>query len=64
MGIDAKAGPWMTFGRYDVVGVFEAADDETFAKYTLSIGFTGNIVSETMRAFTGSEFEQIVKSLP
>lgn len=54
----------MTFGRYDVVGVFEAADDETFAKYTLSIGFTGNIVSETMRAFTGSEFEQIVKSLP
>lgn len=63
MGINLK-GFYLTMGRYDLVTVFEAPDDETAAKVLLTIGMQGNVSSETLRAFDEDEFRQIVAALP
>jgi uncharacterized protein with GYD domain len=49
-GIVMKELCW-TLGRYDVVAVFEAADDESAAALALSASSLGNTRCETLRAF-------------
>ena len=49
-----------TQGRYDVVGIVEAPDDETAAAITLRLGGQGNLRSETLRAFTAEEMRGIL----
>ena len=40
-----------TLAGYDVVAVFEAADDESAEALALSVSSLGNIRCETLRAF-------------
>ena len=47
-------------GRYDAVVIAEAANDEVIAKLVLAIGSTGNIRSETLRAFKEEEYCKII----
>lgn len=54
----------MTMGRYDMVVVAEAPDDETIARLALAIGAGGAVRTETLRAFTEAEYRKIVTSLP
>jgi uncharacterized protein with GYD domain len=54
---------YMTMGRYDLVCVIEAPDDETAARALLSLGAQGNIQSETLKAFTEDEYRKITGSL-
>ncbi|HAF14407.1 MAG TPA: GYD family protein [Blastocatellia bacterium] len=54
---------YMTMGRYDLVCVVEAPDDETAARALLSLGSKGSIQSETLKAFTEDEYRKIVASL-
>jgi uncharacterized protein with GYD domain len=58
-GITLKDIYW-TVGAYDVVCVFDAPDDETFAAALLTLGAAGNVRTTTMRAFSRAEFEQVV----
>jgi len=58
-GIALKEIYW-TVGAYDVVCVFEAPDDETFAAALLQLGAAGNVRTTTMRAFSKGEFDAIV----
>jgi uncharacterized protein with GYD domain len=51
-------------GRYDIVAISEAPDDETAAKVALAIGSAGNVTTETLRAFTEDEYRAIVAALP
>jgi uncharacterized protein with GYD domain len=51
-------------GRYDTMFILEAPDDETAVKIAAAIGKRGNVRSETLRAFTETEFRQIVSALP
>ena len=55
---------YLTLGRYDLVTIVEAPDDETMAKIALVTGSQGFVSTETMRAFTEAEQERLVKSLP
>jgi uncharacterized protein with GYD domain len=55
---------YLVMGRYDAVAVVEAPDDETVAKLAMSIGASGNVRTETLRAFTENEFRSIVSALP
>jgi len=55
---------WWTQGAYDVVGVFEMPDDETYSAFALSIAMGGNIRSESMRAFKAEEMQRIIQKLP
>ncbi|HLL47267.1 MAG TPA: GYD domain-containing protein [Longimicrobiaceae bacterium] len=54
----------VTMGQYDFVGVLEAPDDDTAAKFALALGAGGNIRTETLRAFSLDEFRQLMAALP
>jgi uncharacterized protein with GYD domain len=55
---------YLTMGRYDVVAVGEASDDETVAKLALTLGSAGAIRTETLRAFDEDEYRSIIPALP
>lgn len=63
VGADIKQ-IYLVMGRYDVVVISEAPDDESAAKLALATGIQGNVQSETLRAFTEPEFKKIVAALP
>ena len=53
----------MTLGRYDVVEIFEAPDDESAVEILLKLQRYGAEHTETLRAFTRDEAEQIIRRL-
>ena len=50
-------------GRYDLVCVIEAPDDETYARGMLTLGSQGNVSTETLKAFSEDQYRKIVASL-
>jgi uncharacterized protein with GYD domain len=54
---------YLAMGKYDIVIVSEAPDDETAARVSLSLGALGNVRTETLRAFGEAEFRKIIGSL-
>ena len=54
---------YMTMGRYDLVCVIEAPDDETYAKAILGLAGQGNVSTETLKAFTEDQYRKITSSL-
>jgi len=50
-------------GRYDVVMILDAPDDEAVAKFALQTGMRGNLSTETMRAFGEAESEALLGAL-
>ncbi len=54
---------FVTLGRYDVVEIFEAPDDETATQILVGITKDGNVTTETLRAFTRDEAENIIRGL-
>ena len=56
-------GVWVTLGRYDVVEVFEAPDDDTALEIVTKLSHHGAEQTETLRAFTRDEAEEIIKKL-
>lgn len=53
-----------TMGRYDVVVVLEAPDDEAVSRLMLGLSALGNMRSETLRAYSAQEMAQILKGIP
>jgi len=62
MGVKLK-DTYLTMGRYDLVCVVEAPDDETFARAMLTLGSQGNVQSETLKAFPEDQYRKIIGSL-
>lgn len=54
---------FLVMGKYDMVVVGEAPDDESVAKLALTLGSGGNLRTETLRAFTEDEYRQIIADL-
>ena len=52
---------YVTLGRYDVVELFEAPDDEVAYRILVELAKHGQVTTETLRAFTREEAERIVK---
>ena len=52
---------YVTLGRYDVVELFEAPDDEVAYQILVELAKHGQVTTETLRAFTREEAERIVK---
>jgi uncharacterized protein with GYD domain len=52
-----------TQGQYDLVVVIEAPDEQAMMAGLLNIAGAGNAHSETMRAFTVAEMEQIIQKM-
>ena len=49
-----------TIGRYDVIAVFEAPDDESATALAFSASSLGNVRSEILRAFSFEEMSGIL----
>jgi uncharacterized protein with GYD domain len=62
-GVKAREILW-TMGRYDLVLVIDAPNDETMCRMTLALGMMGNAKTETLKAFSAQEMDQILKGLP
>ena len=56
-------GWYMTQGRFDVVTIVDAPDEMAVAAGTLAIVGNGNFRTETLRAFTLEETEQIIQKM-
>ena len=56
-------GVYVTLGRYDVVEIFEAPNDEVAVEILMRLQRYGAEHSETLRAFTREEAEEIVRKL-
>ena len=50
-------------GPYDMVVMFEAPDDETAAKFNLTLASGGNVRTITLKAFPEDAYRRIVGSL-
>jgi len=59
MGAQVKALYW-TFGGHDGVVVVEAPDDQTAAALFLTLGSTGAVRTQTLRAYDKAGMEQIL----
>jgi uncharacterized protein with GYD domain len=59
MGLTMKETYWV-LGPYDVIGIFEAPDDETMTAFALSVAKLGNVKTQTLRAFTPDEMKGLV----
>ncbi len=55
---------YLVMGRYDIIIVLEAPDDQTVAKWALGLSSKGNVTTETLRAFTEDEYRKIIGALP
>ena len=54
---------YLTMGEYDYVLVWEAPDDETAARFMLTLGSAGNIRTKTLKAFPRDQAQSILRSL-
>ena len=61
-GVTVKEVYW-TLGRFDVVSICEAPDDEAVTALTLGLGALGNVRTQTLRAFTQAEMGRIIGKL-
>jgi uncharacterized protein with GYD domain len=56
-------GVYWTQGRYDLVAVVEAPDEQAMAASLVSVAGAGNVRSETLRAFTADEMTAILQKM-
>lgn len=54
---------YMTLGRYDFITISEFPDDAAAAKAVLALSASGNVRTETLKAFTEAEYRKIMGSL-
>ena len=53
-------GHYWTQGRYDLVAIVDAPSDEAMVAGLFGIAETGNVSSETLRAYTAEEMQRIL----
>jgi uncharacterized protein with GYD domain len=56
-------GVYVTLGQYDVVEIFEAETDQAALEIITKLQRTGAAETETLRAFTREEAEEIIRKL-
>jgi uncharacterized protein with GYD domain len=61
--IGGKFTVYWTFGKYDIVCILEAPNDEAAMEFGLKVGSLGNVRTTTLRAFTEEEIAKIIGKL-
>src|SRR5688572_3723222 len=54
---------YMTIGSYDMVAMMEAPDDETMARFALSLASAGNVRTTTLKALPEDAYRKVIGSL-
>ena len=62
MGGDFKLF-FLTMGKYDFVGVYEAPDDAVAARFMMQLAMVGNVRTQTLKAFPEGAYREIMRSL-
>lgn len=66
--VESLDGTWreffVTMGRYDGIVVADFPDDATAARAVLTLAESGNVTTETLRAFSIEEFRDVVDGMP
>ena len=62
-GIKMKDVYW-TMGLYDAIFTAESPDDQTMAALSASVASLGNIRTQTIRAFSADEMNELLKKIP
>jgi len=62
MGVTLREVVW-TMGRYDVVAIFDAPNDETASKFAIGLGVLGFARTETLRGYSEQEIAKIVEGV-
>jgi uncharacterized protein with GYD domain len=62
LGATVKEVYW-TLGRYDVTVIIEAPDDASVTALGLSLGKSGNVRTQTLRAFSRTDMTAILGKL-
>jgi uncharacterized protein with GYD domain len=57
------ANIYWTMGTFDGVLIFDAADDETATALMLKLSSLGNLQTNTMRAFTAEEMDNVLSKM-
>ena len=55
---------YYTMGRYDIVAIGEAKDDDTMNRVLLRIGVQGNVRTETLKAMSEADASKMISKLP
>jgi uncharacterized protein with GYD domain len=61
-GVDVKDIYW-TFGQYDIVALTEAPDDAAAMVVALTMGKSGNVRTQTLRAFSEADMGPILSNV-
>ena len=61
-GVTAKEFYW-TLGSYDVVAIFDAPDDASMTALGLALAAGGNVRTQTLRAFSRQEMNEVLSKL-
>ena len=63
-GVQAAGGRviffYMLMGEYDIAMLIEMPDDDAAAQVALRAGMSGNVRTQTMKAFTEEEFRTVI----
>lgn len=66
--IESLGGEFKAFyyllGQYDAIGIAEFPDDETYMQFALAVNQQGNGTTESLKAFSLAEFDEVVENLP
>jgi uncharacterized protein with GYD domain len=54
---------WLTMGAHDFVAVYDAPDDAAAARFSLMLGQSGNVRTQTLKAFPETAYRELVASL-
>ena len=54
---------YLTMGQYDAVLISEFPSDDAGATFTLSVGALGSVTTETLKAFTETEYRKIIAGI-
>ena len=55
---------YLTMGAYDLIAVTEFPDDDTAAGMLLRLGQSGNVSSETLKAWPEADYRDLIANLP
>jgi len=55
---------YYTMGRYDIVAIGEAKDDDTMNRVLLRIAVQGNVRTETLKAMSEADASKMFGTLP
>lgn len=61
--LDGKLSLYYTFGEYDLVAIVEMPDEDSMARILIKINALQSVNTKTLRAWTDTEFVNMVSEL-